>query len=129
VPEPGVGGAGQGLAGLAWGGDDTSRIRLLQELRRQLHHPSRPEQGMVDQPSCLPHKMPSWEPASAAFTISGTLPKPPWPEANRLAHEMLREQRRRDGTGRDRMAAKPLLRRTTVDVWLRDEKCLERLRA
>ena len=42
---------------------------------------------------------------------------------------MLREQRRRDGTGRDRVAAKLLLRRTTVDVRLRDEKGLERLRA
>jgi hypothetical protein len=40
---------------------------------------------------------------------------------------MLREQR--DGTVRDRVAAKLLLRRTTVDVRLRDEKGLERLRA
>jgi hypothetical protein len=36
-----------------------------------------------------------------------------------------------DGTvrSRDRVAAKLLLRRTTVDVLLRDEKGLERLRA
>jgi hypothetical protein len=104
-------------------------VRLLQELRRQLRHPSRLEQEVVDQPLMPPPKMPSWEPASTGFTISGTPPKPLWPDANRLAHEMLREQRRRDGTGRDRVAAKLLLRRTTVDVRLRDEKGLERLRA
>jgi hypothetical protein len=38
---------------------------------------------------------------------------PPWPDANRLAHESIREQTRQDGTGRDREAAKFLLRHTT----------------
>jgi hypothetical protein len=42
---------------------------------------------------------------------------------------MLREQWRGDGTGRDTVAALLLLRRTTVDVRLHDEKSLERLRA
>jgi hypothetical protein len=42
---------------------------------------------------------------------------------------MLREQRRRDGMGRDTVAALVLLRRTTVDIRLRDEKGPERLRA
>jgi hypothetical protein len=42
---------------------------------------------------------------------------------------MLREQRRQDGTGRDTAAALLLLRRTTVDIRVRDEKGLERLRA
>jgi hypothetical protein len=50
--------------------------RLLQELRRQLHYPSRLEQEVVDQPLMPPPKMPSWEPASTAFTISGTPPSP-----------------------------------------------------
>ena len=100
--------------------------RLLQEVRRQLRHPSRLEQEVVDQPLMPPPKMPSWEPASAASPSAGR-PQALWPDANRLAHEMLREQR--DGTVRDRVAAKLLLRRTTVDVRLRDEKGLERLRA
>jgi hypothetical protein len=51
-------------------------VRLLQELRRQLRHPSRLEQEVVDQPLMPPPKMPSWEPASTAFTISGTPPSP-----------------------------------------------------
>jgi hypothetical protein len=76
VPEPGVGGAGSGLAGLAWPVMTPAAARLLQELRRQLHYPSRLEQEIVDQPLMPPPKMPSWEPASTAFTISGTPPKP-----------------------------------------------------
>jgi hypothetical protein len=93
-----VGGAGPGLAGLAWAVMTPAAARLLQELRRQLHYPSRLEQEVVDQPLMPPPKMPSWEPASTAFTISGT-PQALWPDANRLAHEMLREQRRRYGPG------------------------------
>jgi len=76
VPEPGVGGAGPGLAGLAWAVMTPAAARLLQELRRQLHYPSRLEQEIVDQPLMPPPKMPSWEPASTACTISGAPPKP-----------------------------------------------------
>jgi hypothetical protein len=76
IPEPGVGGAGPGLAGLAWAVMTPAAARLLQELRRQLHYPSRLEQEVVDQPLMPPPKMPSWEPASTAFTISGTPPSP-----------------------------------------------------
>ena len=49
LPEPGVGGAGPGLAWLAWSDHDPAAVRLLQELRRQLHHPSQLEE-VVDQP-------------------------------------------------------------------------------
>ena len=49
--------------------------------------------------------------------------------SNRLAHESIREQKRQGSTSRDRETAKHLLRVTTADLWLRDEKGLERLRA
>jgi Transposase, Mutator family len=44
----GVGGPGPRLAWLARGGHDPAAVRLLQERRRQLHHPPRPEE-VVDQ--------------------------------------------------------------------------------
>src|SRR4029453_15844154 len=54
---------------------------------------------------------------------------PPWPDANRLAHETIREQAGQGGTGRDREAAKLLLRHTTADPRLRGRKGSQRLRA
>jgi hypothetical protein len=42
--------------------------------------------------------------------------KPPWPDANRLAHEIIREQTRQSGTDRDGETAKLLLRPTRGDV-------------
>jgi hypothetical protein len=50
-------------------------------------------------------------------------------DANRLAHEIIRELMRRAGWERAEEPAKLLLRRTTVDARLRGEKALERLRA
>jgi hypothetical protein len=76
VPEPGVGGAGSGLAGLAWPVMTPAAARLLQELRRQLHYPSRLEQEIVDQPLMPPPKMPSWEPASTLSPSAGPHPSP-----------------------------------------------------
>jgi hypothetical protein len=55
--------------------------------------------------------------------------KPPWPDANRLAYESIREQTNkvvRAGIGE---TAKLLLRHTIVDLRLRGDKDLERLRA
>jgi transposase len=77
---------------------------------------------------CLPNKMPSWEPASAAFTISGTLPKPHGRRPTGLLTRCFAS--RGDGTVRAGIGWRRshILRRTTVDVWLRDEKGLERLR-
>jgi hypothetical protein len=54
---------------------------------------------------------------------------PPWPDANRLAHETIHEQTRQDSTGRDRETGKLLLRHTTADSRLRGEKDPQRLRA
>jgi hypothetical protein len=54
---------------------------------------------------------------------------PPWLDANRLAHERIHEQTRQGSTGRDKETAKLLLRHTTVDPRLREEKALQRLRA
>ncbi len=42
-------------------------VRLLQDLRRQLQHPSRLEEEVVDQPITPPRKIRDREPASAAF--------------------------------------------------------------
>jgi hypothetical protein len=50
-------------------------------------------------------------------------------DAHELANKTGREQMKQAGTGRDRELAKLLLRRTTVDLRLRGEKGLERLRA
>jgi hypothetical protein len=52
-----------------------------------------------------------------------------WTPAARLAHKSIREPARQAGTGRDGETAKLLLKRTTVDLRLRDEKGLQRLRA
>jgi hypothetical protein len=52
-----------------------------------------------------------------------------WPDDNQFAHETIREQTRQGGTGPDRETRKLLLRHTTADSRLRDEKALERLRA
>jgi hypothetical protein len=49
-------------------------------------------------------------------------------DANQLAHEIIRELMIRAGRERDEEPAKLLLRHTTVDVRLRGEKALERLR-
>jgi hypothetical protein len=51
------------------------------------------------------------------------------PDAHEVAHETIHEQTRQAGTGRDRETAKLLLRHTTADLRLRDEKTLKRLRA
>jgi hypothetical protein len=50
-------------------------------------------------------------------------------DANRLAHESIREQTRQGGTRRDRETAMLLVRHMTADLPLRSEKALERLRA
>jgi len=50
-------------------------------------------------------------------------------DAHEFAHKTIHEQTRQAGTGRDRETAKLLLRHTTADVRLRDEKTLKRLRA
>jgi hypothetical protein len=54
---------------------------------------------------------------------------PPWPDANRLAHETIHERTRQGSTGRDRGTAKLLLRHTTADSRLRGRKGSQRLRA
>src|SRR5215204_1099041 len=54
---------------------------------------------------------------------------PPWPDANRLAHETIHEQTRQGRTGRDRETAKLLLRHTTADSRLPGRKGSQRLRA
>jgi hypothetical protein len=51
------------------------------------------------------------------------------PDANRLAHEIIRGRTRRGSTGRDRETGKHLLRHATKDLQLRGETGLERLRA
>jgi hypothetical protein len=53
----------------------------------------------------------------------------PRPDANRLAHETIREQTRQAGTGQDRETAKPLVKHTPVDPRLVSETAVERLRA
>ena len=53
----------------------------------------------------------------------------PRPDANRVAHESIREQMKQGGTGWDRGTAKLLLGYTTTDLRLPGEKALERLRA
>jgi hypothetical protein len=45
-----------------------------------------------------------------------------------LLNETIREQTRPGGTGQDRETAKLLLRHPTVDLRLRDEKGMQRLR-
>jgi hypothetical protein len=50
-------------------------------------------------------------------------------DANRLAHEIIRDQLRQAGTGRDRETAKLLLKHTGMDWRLRGKKAVERLRA
>jgi hypothetical protein len=72
-------------------------------------------------------------PSPPAATVSGredrsAEARPP-SDANRLAHESIREQLRQAGTGRDRETAKGLLRHTTADLRLRGEKAPQRLRA
>src|SRR5215208_1041357 len=54
---------------------------------------------------------------------------PPWPDANRLAHQTIHEQTRQGSTDRDRETAKLLLRHTTADPRLRGRKGSQRLRA
>jgi hypothetical protein len=51
---------------------------------------------------------------------------PPWPDANRPAHETIHEQTRQGSTGRDRETAKLLLRHTTADSRLRGRKGSQR---
>jgi hypothetical protein len=53
----------------------------------------------------------------------------PEPHAHELANETVREPARQGSTARYMKTEKPLLSRTTVDLRLRDEKALERLRA
>jgi hypothetical protein len=55
--------------------------------------------------------------------------KPPWPDANRLAHETIREQMRQGGAGRDREMPRFLVRHTTANSRVHDERPLERWRA
>jgi hypothetical protein len=50
-------------------------------------------------------------------------------DANRLAHESIRDQARQGGTRWDRETARLLLKQTGMDWRLRGEKGLERLRA
>ena len=49
-------------------------VRLLQELRRQLHHPSRLEEGWSASLSRPPRKIRDREPAPARFSTTGGTP-------------------------------------------------------
>jgi hypothetical protein len=51
------------------------------------------------------------------------------PDAHEVAHTTIHEPARHGSTSRDRESTKLLLRHTTADSRLRDEKALERLRA
>jgi hypothetical protein len=69
------------------------------------------------------------EVATAAPAAAAGRTLAPWPDANRVAHESIREQTKQGGTGRAREAAKLPLRDTTADLRLHGKKGLERLRA
>jgi hypothetical protein len=53
----------------------------------------------------------------------------PEPSAHEIVNATMREPAGQEGTWRDRRTVEHLLRHTTVDLWLRGEKGLERLRA